>query len=151
MLSKFLCALLAKLNKLHSENGTSVWNNLIDTLRILCKQEPESNFHLFFKCSYSNSIWESYNYKTKLKLPISINGDTDEVLNVVFNRSKNKKFCNKLIDIVITTIIWHIWVERNMRIFQRIESPIHIRAELIMIDCKHLLKRTNIREDEQRG
>lgn len=38
-----------------------------------------------------------------------------------------------------------------MRTFQTIESAEYIKSEQITADCKHLLKRTSIKEDEIKG
>lgn len=39
-------------------------------------------------------------------------------------------------------MVWHLWCERNSRIFIGIELPVRVRVTLITQDCKHLILNT---------
>ena len=87
----------------------------------LCKQEEESRNHLFFDCSYSKEVW---------RIVLSLSGLHRVVLywqrefTCTAQRLRGKAFISKILMIVWNACIYHIWKERNNRIFkQKKESP----------------------------
>lgn len=116
---------------------------------ILCKQDSKSNTCLFFKCSCSNRLWEKF--KNKQQLPGGITNNIHDIFDAIFNGNNGNRPTNKLNDIVVTTLIWHIWKECNIRIFQSTETPAYIRSKQMMTDCKQLITNKRIKANKIRG
>lgn len=52
----------------------------------------------------------------------------------------NNSLLTLIRNITITSVIWHIWCERNSRVFNRIQMPIHVRSSILKQDRKHLIQ-----------
>lgn len=73
----------------------------------------------------------------KLKINIGNSYETNRILEILCQNHKNKAY--HLINVAFTTVIWHIWRERNDRIFKSIELPVQVRLMLTTQDYKHLI------------
>lgn len=133
-----ICALLARLNKLNTKSRISRWNTGVNQSCVLCSNHIEDRDHLFFNCNYSRQLPEDL--MTKLKIIFRHAFDIEHILTVMYHNQNGNRFFNHLINTFVTTLIWHIWCERNTRIFKGIELAVQVRNMLIIQDCKHLLQ-----------
>ncbi|GJY92303.1 RNA-directed DNA polymerase, eukaryota, reverse transcriptase zinc-binding domain protein [Tanacetum coccineum] len=80
----------------------------------LCKKVNDSHEHLFFKCPFSEEVWNEV--KAKLKKRNWDNDWTNLVADIAIDGCKTR--INSILDrIAIATVIYYIWNERNKRIF----------------------------------
>ncbi|XP_074291322.1 uncharacterized protein LOC141618108 [Silene latifolia] len=85
----------------------------------LCKQMPETHRHLFFRCLYSQQVWQGLVHW--MSLPTRSNALDTELKWMVQSRGRHhwkhnwRKSC-------IAAAIYHIWKERNGRIFSGQET-----------------------------
>ena len=114
-------AWLAILNRLPTVDRMRKWGIDKDMLCILCKQEEESRDHLFFGCSFLKVVW---------KMVLSLSGlnravfDWQWEFTWAVQRLRGKALISKLLRIGWNAYMYHIWKERNNRIFvQKEESP----------------------------
>lgn len=49
---------LAVLGRLSTMDRIARWNQGVDPMCVLCKNDPVTRDHLFFECSYSSQIWD---------------------------------------------------------------------------------------------
>lgn len=119
---------VAARNRLQTCNIIQKWNNLVNTLCVLCQEEQETCQHLFFKCRYSGTIWK------ELVGGIMKNRFTfewNELLDVV-SQSSSRFTSTELFIIRYTFQAWvhSVWRERNAR--RHGEQP---REERVLIKC----------------
>ncbi|OIT19239.1 hypothetical protein A4A49_60398, partial [Nicotiana attenuata] len=81
----------------------------------LCTREPENAEHLFFKCGMASQIWDSLlewqGIQRKAK------GWYEEVQWAeVHAKGKSANSC--IYRVCLVACVYHIWHERNLRIFQ---------------------------------
>lgn len=80
----------------------------------LCKKEADSHDHLFFKCDYAQKLWKMVSDISKS------NVHDDNWEDIVKNMSKEKSKRNiwgNIRKLSFVAIVYHIWQERNWRLF----------------------------------
>ncbi|XP_020266403.1 uncharacterized protein LOC109841891 [Asparagus officinalis] len=82
---------------------------------VLCSGEKESRDHLFFQCPFTAFIWKLCKLKLRLD-PTVIQDLTSEALHIQ-QKFKVRDRTFKLARLVLSATVWHIWQERNRRIF----------------------------------
>ena len=110
------CILRALLDKLLTRDRLKRYGIVEQDFCVLCNSETETTHHLFFSCPYSSYIWSLC--KLKLKLPphhISLHAEAEEIKKSF--SAKTKTYI--LSRLVLTVAVWHIWQERNRKIFQQ--------------------------------
>lgn len=96
-------------------------SSMIDNICELCHLHPESHDHLFFKCSFSSQVWNSTLQRAHLRWPTL--GWTD-FLQWASTQFHNKKEISHLIGpLVIASTVYHVWKERNRRVFHERGQP----------------------------
>lgn len=133
-----ICSLLAISNRLNTKDRVSRWNNNINRLCVLCSNHTEDRDHLFSKCSYSKQLLEEIMQKLRISLGNAY--DFNQILETMYQINHSNKLHRHIINIAFTSLIWHIWCERNSRIFKGIEMPVIVRKMLITQDCRHLFQ-----------
>ncbi|KAL4382275.1 hypothetical protein AHAS_Ahas04G0217200 [Arachis hypogaea] len=90
-----------------------------DSLCVLCKVVDENDYHLFLGCNFSWHVWCAWISHVGLLwiCPGTVKEHFHSWTEVSINKESSKRrmvsFC---------AIMWNIWLERNRRIFQRIEK-----------------------------
>lgn len=132
------CLLLAILNRLSTKDRIFKQNSSIDRLCALCLTHHEDRDHLFFKCIYSNQILADIMHK------LNINTDSafgiSQILEIRCQHQQNSALHKHIMSITLTTMICHIWGERNSRIFKGIEMLAQLRNKLIILDRNYLIQ-----------
>lgn len=83
--------------------------------------------------SYVNTqIWSAI--KQKLMLRASNIDTIANMMSYLAIAQRNKKFLTDLVDITISSTVWHIWVERNQRVFQSTRLLVRVRTDLLTQD-----------------
>ncbi|XP_020255476.1 uncharacterized protein LOC109832542 [Asparagus officinalis] len=113
---KMACCLIKSLyNRLATRDRLSRFGITSADECVLCSGGIESRDHLFFQCPFSAYIWKL----CKLKLQIDamvINDLRTEALKIQ-SKFKMKDKTYKLSRMALSASVWHIWQERNRRIF----------------------------------
>ncbi|XP_071729197.1 uncharacterized protein [Rutidosis leptorrhynchoides] len=82
---------------------------------VFCGKQMDSHVHLFFKCEYSHRIW------AVLKQKILFRGIGNDLQTVILNIAKYpglKNIWNVINRVLIAVVVYHIWIERNKRVFR---------------------------------
>lgn len=91
-----------------------------------------------FSSIYSRQILSEI--MQKLNINIGKSSEISQILEIIYQDQQNSMITNHIMNIAFTTMIWHIWCERNSRIFKGIKMPFQLRNMLILQDCNYLIK-----------
>ena len=80
----------------------------------LCQMDIESRDHIFFGCNYSRSIWEMILSLCEISRVI---GSCSEELQWAIQNLKGKQWVSSLLRIAWKAYIYHVWKERNGRLY----------------------------------
>lgn len=130
------------------------WGISVPPECILCGNLPESSSHLFFECSYSTEVWQSFFTHPTLSPPTSYSAALFWLRGCSSN-SKLKAICHLLYQ----STIYSIWRERNSRMHSGTPKPSHIirkdiitlmRAKLAGLDqaTSRSIRRQLVRRDQ---
>ncbi|KAK1309219.1 hypothetical protein QJS10_CPA09g00486 [Acorus calamus] len=111
-----LCSWQAYLNKLPTLVRLQRRGLTTSTICSLCATEAEDADHLFLGCSFSRFIW------CVLMRDLSIRSTFPHLLSHLpqwLNTHLSDPLKKELAYIILTTTFWHLWLERNNRIFRR--------------------------------
>ncbi|KAK9689935.1 hypothetical protein RND81_09G092300 [Saponaria officinalis] len=81
----------------------------------LCLEANETHSHLFFKCPYSHEVWTSILAWMKLR---GRSSNLMSELHWTQSRGRRKFWKTGLFRCSIAATVFHIWDERNKRIFE---------------------------------
>ncbi|XP_059663757.1 uncharacterized protein LOC132309469 [Cornus florida] len=86
-----------------------------DNICALCNSEPESHSHLFFRCIFSSPLWKFIQDRCKFYKPFL---SWEDMILWISHRWKGSSPINMLRKICLLAMVYHIWEERNNRIFK---------------------------------
>ena len=102
--------------KLQTQDRIRKWNNDPNMKCSLCNEVQDSHNQLFFECKYSKYIWSSLKKKMR-KAWLTDSHSWDNVKEQFANAPCNNNIDSVLARITLATTVYHIWKERNTRIF----------------------------------
>jgi hypothetical protein len=116
----------------------------VDPSCIFCNNHIENIDHLFFQCNFTEKIWhwncKKFFTSPKTLLSFSLKNDLQKIVSI----SRTKNLNSDLFQLSISVCVWHLWKERNDRIFQnrfndtsQICSKIFQTINIRMIKSKH--------------
>lgn len=107
---------LAIHKKLYTTDRPEEWGICNDVLCPLCSKKKETHQHLFFKCTEVGKIWQKM-----LQWMFITRGSQKRNEEVTWaTKYKNgHKPENQLYRMALTSMVYHMWQERNQRIFQK--------------------------------
>lgn len=109
-------------NRLHAKEKLMKWGIADNQQCVLCSGGTESSEHLVFTCDYSRLIW------TKL---LSWQGITRPAktwqaeLDWANRNARGKGPADAIFRMSLAAVVYHIWIERNHRIFQAKSTEPH--------------------------
>nr|GEZ94097.1 hypothetical protein [Tanacetum cinerariifolium] len=106
---------LAMHGKLKTQDNISHGDRNIRLLCTFCGKVADSHDHLFFDCSFPNSIRDIL--KNMVRLDDAPNRWCD-IVEFMLNRPINKSIWSILQRLVMGAVVYFIWKERNFRLFQ---------------------------------
>ncbi|XP_020250145.1 uncharacterized protein LOC109827551 [Asparagus officinalis] len=114
---KMACCMLKSLyNRLATRDRLFRFGIISAVECVLCSGGIESRDHLYFQCPYSAYIWKLC--KLKLQLDATVTNDLRNEALEIQSKFKLKDKTYILSRMVLNAAVWHIWQERNRRIFQ---------------------------------
>ena len=136
---KMSCCLLRALsNRLLTRSRLLQFGITDQDLCVRCHTSSETIEYLFFSCEYSAHIWTVC--KLKLGLPPIVHSLLEEAnsFKTMYSQKKKSSALGKL---VLASVVYHLWKERNDRVFAGTE---HTKVELIkkIIDDVRILMKT---------
>ncbi|XP_019239049.1 PREDICTED: uncharacterized protein LOC109219081 [Nicotiana attenuata] len=101
--------------KLYTKDRLQKWGMQVDRECVLCKQANETIQHLFFECTYAKALWSTLLACQGIRRPVA---GWDKELRWAEKKTKRKTTAAELYKMTVATTIYHVWQERNTRIFQ---------------------------------
>ncbi|KAJ6693958.1 hypothetical protein OIU85_004722 [Salix viminalis] len=104
---------------------------------VLCNGHDENHDHLFFGCSFSSSIWLDISSRAQIGWKA---GNWSQAWQDIAVRCSNKNNPrHRLVGLALASSIYHIWKERNKRIFdQHFSNSQKIRDDIVNSVCGKL-------------
>ena len=100
----------------------------------------ETSYHLFFTCQYANRVWATLTLNTRIQ--IMIRGDSleqtwarSEQKTIPLPRGAREKWASYFM-----AAVWHVWRQRNDKIFRGRAMPPEALALKIMEEAQLWLR-----------
>jgi len=117
-----ICAWMFFRGRLKTKDFLLQRNVDCDTCCVLCDCTWETSLHLMLHCPYAQAIWGVLLSKLNL-FPISCS-IAQELLDSMVSRSdQNRNDSLILAKLLFNAYVWHVWAERNARIFRKVTLP----------------------------
>lgn len=117
---------LAIRNKLMTQVRMQMWQTEGIVVCPFCKEQRDSVEHLFFSCGFCREVLRFFSRKG-VHIPEGLSWD--QVVQFAANCWKGKSIVAIVNKLVLGSLIYFIWQERNMRLFQSLSrSSIQISA-----------------------
>ena len=137
-------AWLAMLNRLPTKDRLMVWGMEMEGNCVFCG-EQETRSQLFFGCSFSQEVWSEVLRMSGLNRRVMC---WEQELEWARKRLKGKALISILMRAAWNAHIYHIWKERNSRIFAQKAATGEQVLKLIKHDIRFRLDRMqNVKKD----
>ncbi|KAL7219398.1 hypothetical protein ACSBR2_012457 [Camellia fascicularis] len=115
--------------KLHTRDRLKSFGMIDDDNCSFCQDHTENHSHLFFNCIFSHKVWNAIKVKCNVNWPDIFWPD---IVPIVVEESKKKTLKSVITRLALLSTIYHIWVERNKRIFTKEMKPEEIVIKSIV-------------------
>ncbi|XP_071695025.1 uncharacterized protein [Rutidosis leptorrhynchoides] len=144
---------LAILSRLNTQDRMQIWLPNIPMSCSLCGKIKDSTKHLFFQCEFSAYIWKELKSNLLFK---GLPNDLESIVNRLALYPFTRNIWNIINRSVLAACVYHIWHERNSRLFRgkkRTAEAIcediqsYIRLKLMQLKVKKspaILKAANV-------
>ncbi|KAL0455266.1 UNVERIFIED_CONTAM: hypothetical protein Slati_0865800 [Sesamum latifolium] len=113
------------------------WLHHLGTSCVLCSDAlPESHEHLFFACSFAYDCLHVIRREVSLHWPYT---SWSLVIQWASVRWRGKHVVNASFKALLASLVYHLWQERNRRIFQHITRSPNDVARLIVSEIRELI------------
>ncbi|GKD30010.1 reverse transcriptase zinc-binding domain-containing protein [Tanacetum coccineum] len=126
--------------RLTTQDRLAIWYLGKHMTCALCRKELDSLNHLFFTCDYSKKVWDILKVNARM---CNVNGQWKDTIKYLEDFHAANKIWSVLQRVVIAASVSHIWIERNIRLFQNVERSSDAIAATIIEDVR--LKLTSLR------
>ncbi|KAJ6840114.1 uncharacterized protein M6B38_312750 [Iris pallida] len=93
-----------------------------DAKCVLCNVEDESMGHLFFVCPVTWHIWTEQ--CAQLRGGVGVDRDIRSILSWIRDHRGRDPGWARRVRVRLAASVWHIWKERNRRIFEDLTTPL---------------------------
>ncbi|XP_070006069.1 uncharacterized protein LOC142162817 [Nicotiana tabacum] len=101
--------------KLYTKDRLQKRGLQVDQKCVLCNQANETIQHFFFECTYTKTLWSALLTWQGIRRPVA---GWDEELRWAEKKTKRNTAAAKLYKMAVAATVYHVWKERNTRIFQ---------------------------------
>nr|GEW52257.1 transcription factor VOZ1-like isoform X1 [Tanacetum cinerariifolium] len=108
---------MASKGKLVTQDKLSKWYPGHNRKCSLCLQVEDSHKHLFFECEYSKIVWE----KMQMMANVENLKNLDECMTKLSSLPCKNSIWSIVRRLCIADTVYHLWLERNARLFQQKE------------------------------
>ncbi|XP_070033050.1 uncharacterized protein [Nicotiana tomentosiformis] len=123
------------------------WGLEINTQCLMCQSSDETNEHFFLECEYSKRVWHILLQWAQERPMNTVGGQQHQ--QEIISRSKGKSPVAQHFKMMYAEYVYSIWIERNMRIFEKVyrasesltrdiacvcsaRAPVRIRRDVLM-------------------
>lgn len=131
-------------DRLMRQDRIAIWKPN-DVMRcVFCKLNQDSHEHLFFKCKYTENVWNEMQKLIDKKFSFNWHRIIDEFSQLKANRS----ICSVLRRLVLGATVYFIWQKRNTRIFKSNERTEDVLIQNIMDSIKWRIMSFVVKDNE---
>ncbi|XP_028068090.1 uncharacterized protein LOC114270720 [Camellia sinensis] len=94
-----------------------------------CLDPGESHSHLFFKCKFANRVWGAIEGKCNIKW---LDLDWPDIVTYATKETKGNSLRANILSNAFLCSIYHIWIERNNRVFNKEFKPEEVITKSII-------------------
>ncbi|XP_047309745.1 uncharacterized protein LOC124913184 [Impatiens glandulifera] len=127
---------LALRGRLNTRDRILAYMDIPDANCLLCDGNTESIFHLFGSCPFVKSFWSKFTLALGF---VHLPGSWDEIIVAARIKAKGNRFPANVFKCGFTSIVYHVWAERNARVFGRVRRDIEYVWRDIVFDCGALI------------
>lgn len=124
---------MAVLGRLSTRDRLQKWGVIRDAQCVLCQQSTETHGHLFSRCAYSSQLWRSIQSSQNPCCPFD---ELSQVIGWMVQYGNGDQFSCLVSKISLAALIYHIWGERNRRIFQGYGGQVQQLERSVMTDTR---------------
>lgn len=106
---------LAIRGKLLTQDRMQAWQNMGNSSCAFCGSQWDSLNHLFFECLFCQEIRD---YFLQMGVEIDKNIAWADLVDVISHKWRGKSLVIIINKIVLSSLVYYIWQERNLRLFQ---------------------------------
>ncbi|GKV39226.1 hypothetical protein SLEP1_g47032 [Rubroshorea leprosula] len=106
---------LAILDRLTTRSRQKKWTSSIDDTCLFCSSGVETNDHLFFNCQFTKQVWQTVCSMAEIPLFCSWQG----LLAWLGKSIRRKSVYCALIKLAWNATVYHVWRERNSRVYRQ--------------------------------
>lgn len=135
---------VAILSRLSTRDRLVAWRVADDEGCVMCHGGTESRDHLFFECQFTALVWESIKSKCGVYSPVV------DLANEIRWGIQHCKGWATIFNLSLSASVYHIWRERNGRIFQQIGQDSRTVGRNIEVACACSWRNVPVTAENQR-
>ncbi|KAL0427722.1 UNVERIFIED_CONTAM: hypothetical protein Slati_2947000 [Sesamum latifolium] len=113
------------------------WLQHLGSECVLCRAStPETHYHLFFSCPFALECLRAIRATVTFHWPYS---SWDTAIRWAAARWRGKHVVNASYKALLASLVYHLWEERNHRIFQQTERTPVVIARIIVSEIRDLI------------
>lgn len=110
---------LVVIERLKNQDRVKMWVKSGNLTCAFCKLVPDSHGHLFFNCAFTGRIWDHVRKIARLH---NLRIRWMDIVDFFSNHIKGKSLDCIIKRLCLAYTVFCIWKERNIRLFQKMES-----------------------------
>lgn len=135
---------LAIQNKLLTQERMHSWNLNVNDRCAFCNYQRDSVNHLFFNCQFSQEVCRQFSY---LGVFVPMNIPWSEIVDYATANWTTKSLVHVVNKIVLGSLVYFIWQERNLRLFQHKHRTTNQMVKLIKEEVRLKILGLKIRKN----
>lgn len=112
-----ICAWMFLRGRLKTKDFLLKRNVDCDSCCVLCNCTWETSTHVMAQCPYSQEVWKSILATLNLE-PVNCANSIELLDSILLPLDSHEKGLHTLGKLLFSAFVWHIWAERNGRIFR---------------------------------
>ncbi|XP_024964257.1 uncharacterized protein LOC112504543 [Cynara cardunculus var. scolymus] len=122
--------------RLKTHDKLRFWEGHSNLSCAFCHNGPDLHSHLFFECPFPNQVWNG------LKAKLNLSGVPDnwaDIIGIFQHATKGKTVWSIIRRLVLAGTVYHLWQERNNRIFKNKRRSYIMVVKMITDDVRSRL------------
>ncbi|KAL0283156.1 UNVERIFIED_CONTAM: hypothetical protein Sradi_7238800 [Sesamum radiatum] len=113
------------------------WLQHLGTGCVLCQEgHPESHEHLFFMCSFATRCIHAIRREISLPWPYH---NWSRIIRWASARWRGRHVVNAAYRALLSSLVYHLWRERNLRVFQHSSRTTEDIARIVVTEIRDLI------------
>ena len=119
--------------RLPTQDRVLKWHSDKSMKCALCEEINDSHEHLFFHCKYSSKVWGNAKRASRI---VCMDDDWEMILDELIGLPNRKNIWIIVKKIVYAAVVYFLWQERNLRLFQNVKRKWDVLWKVIEENVK---------------